>query len=79
MASGNPALLLICMCVPDSARYGIYSFVTALEKPLEMRMREAMQPFVQTGDMTSALIRTQQMKEEQSYSSKPATLGRRRR
>jgi hypothetical protein len=48
----------------QTQRYGIYSFVTALEKPLELRMREA-------GDMTSAVIRSQQMKDEQANPQSP--------
>jgi hypothetical protein len=41
----------------DAARYGLYSWVTASEKPMELRMREAVRGL----DLTSANIRWQQM------------------
>lgn len=55
----------------DAARYGIYSWVTTSEKPLELRMREAVKGL----DLTSASIRWQQMRAEAEYSN--SRLGRR--
>jgi hypothetical protein len=55
----------------DAARYGIYSWVTASEKPLELRMREAVKGL----DLTSANIRWQQMKAEAEYQDSPVRLG----
>ena len=60
--------------VMDSARYGVYSFVTASDKPLKLRMREAVQGL----DMQSAYIRCLQMKAEEEYNGQPIRLGRRR-
>lgn len=57
----------------DAARYGLYSFVTASDKPLELRMREAVQGL----DMQSAYIRCMQMKAEAEYKGRPIRLGRR--
>jgi hypothetical protein len=64
--------------VADGTRYGIYSFVTTTEKPRELVIREAMKPLAEAHDMTSALVRHQQMTGN-SPSNRPATLGRRRR
>ena len=59
--------------VMDSARYGVYSFVTASDKPLKLRMREAVQGL----DMQSTYIRCLQMKAEEEYNGQPIRLGRR--
>lgn len=53
--------------VADSARYGVYSFITSSEKPRELIAREAVAPLAAAGDLTSALIRYQQMMEGGSY------------
>src|SRR5215831_5752177 len=55
----------------DAARYGPYSWVTASEKPLELKMREAVKGL----DLTSANIRWQQMKAEAEYKNSPIRLG----
>jgi len=52
----------------DAARYGLYSWVTASEKPRELVMREAIQGL----DPTSANIRWQQMIAEERYRNSPA-------
>jgi hypothetical protein len=57
----------------DAARYGLYSWVTASEKPLELRMREAVQGL----DTQSAYIRSLQMKAEAEFKGSPARIGRR--
>jgi len=57
----------------DSARYGSYSFVTASDNPLKLRMREAVQGL----DMQSTYIRCLQMKAEEEYNGQPIRLGRR--
>jgi hypothetical protein len=65
--------------VADDARYGIYTFITTTEKPLELRIAEAIRPLVDAGDLNSAVIRGGQMMAEDQVSYRPATLGRRRR
>lgn len=49
----------------DAARYGLYSWVTASEKPQDLVIRETLAPLAQQGDLTSAYIRYLQMKERQ--------------
>lgn len=44
--------------VADSARYGIYTFITSAEKPKELIAREAIAPMAAQGDLTSCLIAT---------------------
>ena len=61
----------------DAARYGLYSWITASEKPRELVLREAVQPLAAQGDLTSAYIRYLQLTEEPQY--QPAVLGRHRR
>jgi hypothetical protein len=51
----------------DAARYGLYSWVTASEKPMELRMREAVRGL----DLTSASIRWQQMLAEEQFKNSP--------
>lgn len=72
--------------VMDSARYGLYSWVTAAEKPWEVRRSELMGQFsekladqsLSTAERqsvaTSALIRHTQMSED--YTARPSRLGR---
>lgn len=60
----------------DSARYGLYSWITVSEKPHELVMREAMRPLADAGDMTSASIRCAQMQAEAQYAGRPARFGR---
>jgi hypothetical protein len=62
--------------VADSARYGIYTFITLSEKPKELIVREAIAPLAAQGDLTSCLIRYQQMMEDPQPNYRPATLGR---
>ena len=62
--------------IMDSARYGLYSWVTAAEKPREMVLREALAPLAEIGDMTSANIRTQMIMAESQHANQPARLGR---
>jgi hypothetical protein len=57
----------------DAARYGLYSWVTASEKPLELRMREAVKGL----DLTSAHIRCEQLKAEAEYKGSPLRVGHR--
>jgi hypothetical protein len=49
--------------VADDVRYGIYTFITAAEEPADLRKREELRRLAQQGDLTSALIRHQQMVE----------------
>ena len=62
--------------VADGTRYGIYTFITSNDKPREMVLREAVAPFVESGDMTSANIRTQMIIAESQHANQPARLGR---
>ncbi len=62
--------------IMDSARYGLYSWVTVAEKPGRMVLREALAPLAEIGDMTSANIRTQMIMAESQSASQPARLGR---
>ena len=62
--------------VADSARYGIYSFITSAEKPRELIIRETLAPMAAQGDLTSCLIRYQQMTEDPQPNYRPPTLGR---
>jgi hypothetical protein len=64
--------------VADDARYGIYTFITTTEKPLELRIAEAIRPLVDAGDINSAVIRGAQMTAEAQATYRPATIGRRR-
>jgi hypothetical protein len=65
--------------VADDARYGIYTFITSSEKPLESEVRDAMKSLAEQGDLTSAYIRYQQMTAESQVVARPALLGRYRR
>jgi hypothetical protein len=62
--------------VADSARYGIYSFITTAEKPKELIIRETLAPLAAQGDLTSCQIRFLQMTEDPQPNFRPATLGR---
>jgi len=62
--------------VADDARYGIYTFVTSSPKPRELVIREQLKALAEQGDLTSALIRHQQMLEEETAKYAPARLGR---
>jgi hypothetical protein len=42
--------------VADDVRYGIYTFITATEKPAELELHEQCRALAQQGDLTSALI-----------------------
>lgn len=59
----------------DDARYGIYTFVTSSPKPRDLVVREELKSLAEQGDLTSALIRHQQMMEESQY-IRPAMLGK---
>jgi hypothetical protein len=73
----------------DSARYGLYSFITAAEKPLEVRRAEMAGQFAgrlhdsdlsyseRTAIATSALLRHTQLTAEDS-TSRPVRFGRSR-
>ena len=43
--------------VMDSARYGLYSWVTSCEKPPELRMHDQLRQLAEQKDMTSVAIR----------------------
>jgi len=62
--------------VVDSARYGIYTFITSSEKPQELIAREAIAPMAAQGDLTSCLIRYLQMTEDPRPRDRPVRLGR---
>jgi hypothetical protein len=57
----------------DAARYGLYSWVTASEKPFELRRREALQGL----DTQSAYIRSLQMKADLEFQNSPTRISRR--
>jgi hypothetical protein len=65
--------------VADEARYGIYTFITTTEKPLELAIAEDCRQLAEQGDLTSASIRYQQMVSESKVQFQPARLGRYRR
>jgi hypothetical protein len=74
--------------VADDARYGIYTFITSTEKPLEVVLRETLAPIIETAQdtslseaerkaaATSVLLRRQQIMAESQRASQSATLGR---
>jgi hypothetical protein len=75
--------------VYDSARYGLHSFVTASEKPIEVKRSEVVAQFAEKlhdgslsvsergAVMTSSLIRDLQLKAEEAVGGRPIRLGRR--
>ena len=63
----------------DAARYGIYSFINATPKPVELVIQEQCRLLAQQGDLTSALIRYQQHMAESEVEDRPIMLGRYRR
>jgi hypothetical protein len=75
--------------VYDSARYGLYSFVTASEKPMEVKRSEVVAQFAEnlhdgslsvserSALMTSSLIRHLQLKAEEEAGGRLMRLGRR--
>jgi hypothetical protein len=74
--------------VMDSARYGLYSWVTAAEKPFEIRRAEMAGKFAdylqnhelseseRTALMTSAMIRNLQLEAEENSAGVPTRVGR---
>jgi hypothetical protein len=62
--------------VADDARYGIYTWITANDKPRELVMRERLQASIEAGDHTSTQIRWAQMQAEEQYAGQPARVGR---
>jgi hypothetical protein len=64
----------------DAARYGLYSWVTASEKPRELLIRERLRPLAELGDMTSAYVRYKQLTDEpvEDYTPLAITRGGRR-
>ena len=60
--------------VADSARYGLYTFITASEKPQEFAVLEQCRAHAQAGDLTSALIHYQNQMQEPAY--RPVRIGR---
>ena len=61
--------------VADSARYGIYSFVTASEPPDDPIDYEQLRYLAQQGDLTSAYVRYKQMTAKPN-DNRPVTIGR---
>jgi hypothetical protein len=57
--------------VADDVRYGIYTFITATEKPNDLAMRERLRPLAEQGDLTSALVRFRQMEDEAEANDTP--------
>ena len=55
----------------DAARYGMYSWFTASEKPRELILRERLRPLAELGDLTSALVRFRQMEDEAAADDTP--------
>jgi len=74
--------------VMDSARYGLYSWVTAADKPFEIRRAEMASKFAdrlhsetlseseRSAIMTSAMIRNVQLEAEENSARTPARMGR---
>jgi hypothetical protein len=60
----------------DAMKYVLMSHPQAAEKTLEQRAAEAVKPLAEIGDLTSALIRHQQIMEEGETTYRPARLGR---
>ena len=57
---------------------GIYTFITTTEKPRELVIADSIRYLAEQGDLTSALIRGQQMLAESQVQFRPARIGRRR-
>jgi hypothetical protein len=62
--------------VADDVRYGIYTFITVAEEPFDLRIGGELRELAQQGDLTSAYIHYQLMKEKSERQSKPIPLGR---
>jgi hypothetical protein len=59
-----------------NCKYVLMSHPEPAEKSLKQRAAEAVKPLAEAGDLTSALIRYQQIMEEEQVSYRPARLGR---
>jgi hypothetical protein len=62
--------------VADDVRYGIYTFITTTEKPLELKIAEHCRQLAEQGDLTSASIRYGQFVAESQRQGRPIRLGR---
>jgi hypothetical protein len=62
----------------DAGRYGLFTWVTASEKPPELAMREKLRPLAEQHDLMSASIRAEQMKANEAYRRRPVRFGRSR-
>jgi hypothetical protein len=60
----------------DAMKYVLMSHREPAQKSLKQRAAEAVKPLAEAGDLTSALIRYQQIMEEEQVSYRPARLGR---
>jgi hypothetical protein len=75
--------------IMDSVRYGLYSWVTAAEKPIEVRRAELTSQFSaylhnqdiseieRRAIMTSSMIRHTQLESDENSAAKPVRIGRR--
>jgi hypothetical protein len=55
----------------DAGRYGLYSYHREVPKPLEMRVEERIERELETGDLTSAMFRISQIREEERRKCRP--------
>jgi len=65
--------------VADDERHGIYTFITATEKPPEIAMHDQLRQLAEQGDLTAAANRYAQLTDESECRYQPATPGRLRR
>ena len=63
----------------DCLKYLVLTLPEPSQKSARMLAAEAVKPLAEQGDLTSALIRWQQMTEDSPRDSRPARLGRYRR
>jgi hypothetical protein len=59
----------------DGGKYIVMSRPEPTDKPLDMRIQEAVKPFVEEGDFTNALIQANRVREEMEDESEPIRLG----
>ncbi|MFL6427793.1 MAG: hypothetical protein ACJ71S_06075 [Acidobacteriaceae bacterium] len=55
----------------DACKYVCMTLPEPTDIPLDMRIKEAVKPHVETGDLTNALIRANQIREEMEEESEP--------
>lgn len=63
----------------DGGKYVVMSRPEPTDRPLEMRIKEAVKPFVEAGDLTNALIQANLVREQMEEESEPVRFGFARR